>query len=191
MNVLLLGPGAAGFAERMRAQGDEPLAWQERTSAAFLRQHAVEFVVSYGYRHILRPDVLEALPGRIINLHIAYLPWNRGADPNLWSFVEGTPKGVTIHHVDAGIDTGDVIAQREVALDRPGATLASTYEELSRAMLELFWERWPDIRAGRAPRTPQPAGGSLHRLADRARVQHLLTRGWDTPVAELARKEEP
>lgn len=46
-----------------------------------------------------------------MNLHISYLPWNKGADPNFWSCIDGTPAGVTLHHIDAGVDTGDIIAQ--------------------------------------------------------------------------------
>eukprot|EP00392_Amoebophrya_sp_AT5.2_P019205 g19951.t1 len=67
-------------------------------------QHAFDYCVSYGYRHIIRTPVIEGMfdRKRIINLHISYLPYNRGADPNLWSILERTPPGVTIHHIDEG-----------------------------------------------------------------------------------------
>src|SRR5688500_18057136 len=76
-----------------------------------------DLIISYSYRHIIKKDVLAKYPGKFINLHIAYLPFNRGADPNLWSVIEGTPSGVTIHVIDDGIDTGPIIAQRLVAID--------------------------------------------------------------------------
>jgi hypothetical protein len=142
------------------------------------------FAVSHGYRLILRPAVIEQLPGRLINLHIALLPHNRGADPTLWSVLESTPAGVTIHHIDAGVDTGDIIAQREVAFAADD-TLTTAYAKLQDAMAELFREQWPAIRSGEAARRPQPPGGSVHRVADRAAVEHLLTAGWDTSVGSL------
>ncbi len=142
------------------------------------------FAVSHGYRLILRPLVIEQLPERLVNLHIALLPYNRGADPTLWSVLESTPAGATIHHIDAGVDTGDIIAQREVAL-ADDDTLATAYAKLQDAMAELFREQWPVIRAGAAARRPQPPGGSVHRVADRAAVEHLLTAGWDTPIRTL------
>jgi methionyl-tRNA formyltransferase len=142
------------------------------------------FAVSHGYRLILRPPVIEQLPERLVNLHIALLPYNRGADPTLWSVLESTPAGVTIHHIDAGVDTGDIIAQREVAL-ADDDTLATAYAKLQHAMAELFREQWPVIRAGAGARRPQPPGGSVHRVADRAAVEHLLTAGWDTPIGPL------
>ena len=61
--------------------------------------------------------------------------------------LEATPAGVTIHYIDAGVDTGDVIAQREVAL-ADDDTLATAYAKLQDAMAALFREQWPAIRAG-------------------------------------------
>ena len=150
-----------------------------------VRHGRPEFLVSHGYRHIIKPDVLALVPDRAINLHIAYLPWNRGADPNLWSWIEDTPKGVTIHYIDENVDTGDIIAQREVEFEH-GETLASSYARLQAEMLRLFVEQWPLIRTGECERGPQQGAGSMHRLADRARVEHLLVAGWDTPVTALA-----
>jgi methionyl-tRNA formyltransferase len=141
-------------------------------------------VVSHGYRHILRAPVLAAAPDRFVNLHIALLPYNRGADPTLWSVLESTPSGVTIHHIDAGVDTGDVIAQRAVPLAGDD-TLASAYARLQSAMATLFAETWPAIAGGTAPRSPQPAGGTTHRVADRAAVRSLLVDGWDTPIRHI------
>jgi len=54
-----------------------------------------DFIISYGYRHIITPDIIDAMSDkvrgdRIINLHISYLPYNRGSDPNLWSWLNDT-----------------------------------------------------------------------------------------------------
>jgi methionyl-tRNA formyltransferase len=140
--------------------------------------------VVHGYRLILRRPVLDRLPDRIVNLHISYLPYNRGADPNLWSLLEDTPAGVSIHYVDEGVDTGDLIAQRRLELG-DDETLATSYAALQAAMLELFRQHWPAIRDGRCERRPQAGPGTSHRTADRAAVEDLLTAGWDTPVGAL------
>jgi len=99
-----------------------------------------DWVVSYGYKHILKKQHIESSKNLIINLHISYLPWNRGADPNYWSWVENTPKGVTIHAIDKGIDTGDIFIQKEVNFE--------------------------NIIKGRILPTKQPKGGSLHYIKD-------------------------
>jgi len=142
------------------------------------------FVVSHGYRLILREPQLAPLPRRIVNLHISLLPYNRGADPTLWSVLEDTPAGVTIHDIDTGVDTGDVLAQRRVEL-RDEDTLATAYDTLQATLVDLFREHWPAIAAGTCERRPQPPGGTVHRVADRAAVEHLLHAGWDTPIGPL------
>ena len=72
--------------------------------------------------YILAPTFLSSFPQGVVNLHPALLPWNRGADPNVWSIVERTPAGATLHWMDAGVDTGDIIAQAttEIAADGHG-----------------------------------------------------------------------
>ena len=182
MRVLLLARPDSPLEPWLRAQGDDVVTTLEPVDAAFAS--GFERLVSYRYPRILPAAVLDRLPGAAVNLHISLLPWNRGSDPNFWSWVEGTPKGVTIHHMDPGVDTGDLIAQRELRLD-PGGTLATTHAVLREEIEALFRESWPAIRAGRAPRTPQPPGGSFHLQAEAEALFPLLRAGWDTPVAEL------
>ncbi|SFL89604.1 methionyl-tRNA formyltransferase [Paenibacillus sp. 1_12] len=147
----------------------------------------VDFLVSYGYRHVIRPKVLELFPNRAINLHIALLPWNKGADPNLWSFLENTPKGVTIHYIDEGLDTGYVISQKEMSFELH-ETLRTCYNKLSFEIEEMFGMVWAKIRSGEVHSYPQLAGGSYHRMIEKHKYEHLLTMGWDTPIIELIGK---
>ncbi|MEM7784879.1 MAG: formyltransferase family protein [Planctomycetota bacterium] len=144
------------------------------------------FLVSYGYRHIIGTEVLDLFPSRAINLHISFLPWNRGADPNFWSFIEDTPKGVTIHYLDEGVDTGDIICQQELQFESEGETLASTYQKLHATIQELFRSNWDEIKAVRCPRRKQIGKGSVHKMADKAKLSHLLTDGWQTSVSVLS-----
>ena len=48
---------------------------------------------------------------------MSYLPFNRGAHPNFWSFVDNTPSGVSIVEIDKGIDTGPVIYKKKIKFD--------------------------------------------------------------------------
>ena len=84
----------------------------------------------------------------------------------MWSIVEGTPAGVTLHYIDIGIDTGDIIAQREI-LAEPIDTGETLYRKLEQACVDLFKETWPLIRSGQAPRIPQSQEkGTYHRTHD-------------------------
>ena len=122
--------------------------------------------ISILFDYILKSEFLNMFPQGVINLHPALLPYNRGQYPNVWSIVEGTPAGVTLHYVDEGTDTGDIIAQQEVPVE-PIDTGETLYRKLERASLTLFQETWPLIKAGRAPRIPQNKGvGTYHRTRD-------------------------
>ena len=151
------------------------------------RVRRADFLVSHGYVHKVRPGVLRRFPGRAINLHDAMLPWNRGLYPIPWSLLEDTPRGVTIHHMDAGIDTGPIIAQREVPVTGD-ETLREVVARFDSTMLALFHEHWGAIRAGERPGTPQSPGGSRHLRSEREELKRLLGRGLDTPVSELTRR---
>lgn len=147
-------------------------------------EHAADWLISYNYRHILRGPVLDRHRGRALNLHSSWLPWNRGASPNFWSWFDDTPKGVSIHQIDAGIDTGELLAQREVQFGR-GSTLRTSYDDLQAAMLGLFEEVWGDIAAGRALPKRQSGRGSYHNVAASQAALEGLVDGFDTPVRSV------
>jgi methionyl-tRNA formyltransferase len=125
-----------------------------------------DYIVSCGYRHTVPESVLTIPTEGCLNLHPAYLPYNRGANPNVWSIVDGTPAGVTLHYMDDSIDTGDIIAQRRIETDfsDTGKTL---YERLEDAQVELFRDTWPNIVAGEIEPTSQDSdAGTYHRTDD-------------------------
>ena len=189
MNVLLVGNIPSPLTPILRENGCRVIGHDCPIDLEFLSKQSVDFAVSYGYRYIVRKPVIEFLNGRIINLHISLLPWNRGADPNLWSFLEDTPKGVTIHYMDEGLDTGDIIAQKEVFFEPEGETLATTYKKLSDEIVNLFSQQWTFIMRGEIRRQQQPSGGSFHRTKDRNNFEYLLSeKRWDTPIETLIGK---
>lgn len=155
-------------------------------------EHRPDLVVSYSYRHLLRRPVLDLLPGRFLNLHISYLPYNRGADPNFWSIIDGTPKGVTIHLIDEGLDTGPIVAQRSVLFDEECHTLSSSYLLMHDAMQDLFRRRWPWICELQGPvtSTPQRGIGTDHKARQFSELRSLLLgeESWEVPLLLLRQR---
>jgi methionyl-tRNA formyltransferase len=184
MAVLLLSPYPHGIIDALADKGDLVTIVEQPLDLAGAQKRNAEWIVSYGYRHILREPLLSAYAKRIINLHIGYLPWGRGADANLWSWIEGTPKGVTIHEVDAGIDTGPIIVQRHVEFPS-SETLATSYQRLRETVEALFAEFWSVIRSGSIVSFPQPTGGSYHRASQGRAILDSLPLRYDTPVSAL------
>lgn len=184
MNILMLGPRRPEMISFMESIGDRIFCTEEAISPDMDIAKESDLVVSYGYKIIVRKELLDLFPNKAINLHISYLPFNRGADPNLWSFLEDTPKGVTIHYMVPEVDAGDILAQRKVTM-LDDDTLKSSYERLTTEIEKFFREVWPKIRTGQRESYPQPDGGTTHLGRQKKQVDHLLSKGWETPVAEL------
>ena len=106
-----------------------------------LAQYDIDLIVLAGYMKIVSPTLLQAYEGRIINIHPAYLPEFPGAHGIEDAWRAGvTESGVTIHYVDAGVDTGQIIAQRRVPV-LPDDTL----ETFEARVHEMEYVLYPEV----------------------------------------------
>lgn len=127
---------------------------------------AYDFIVSFGYRHILKKAIIERLACPILNLHISYLPFNRGAHPNFWAFYDNTPSGVSIHLIDDGVDTGPIVYQKQVQFSASEHTFLHTYKRLVSEIEALFIVNVDDIIHNKWQATPQEGEGTHHFVKD-------------------------
>lgn len=120
-----------------------------------VRGLAPDLLLSVWYRRLLGPELLTAPRVAALNLHGSLLPAYRGRAPLNWVLVNGeTRTGVTLHHMTAVADAGDIVAQRpiEIELDDTAFTL---YERMVKIGVELLVESYPGVLAGTAPRVAQ------------------------------------
>lgn len=114
-------------------------AW-DRALAAELAAHRPDLVVSAGFMKLVGPAVLGQFGGRLINTHPALLPAFPGAHAVRDALAAGVATtGATVHVVDAGLDTGPVLAQREVPV-RPDDDEASLHERIKTVERKLLVE---------------------------------------------------
>ena len=85
----------------------------EHSTEKMVNASEFDLIISFGYKYIIPNEIIVA-SCPIVNLHISYLPFNRGSHPNFWSHFDDTPSGVTIHLIDEGIDTGPYLFQKRV-----------------------------------------------------------------------------
>jgi phosphoribosylglycinamide formyltransferase-1 len=112
-------------------------AW-DSALAARIASFEPDLVVSAGFMKILGPAVLDAFGGRLVNTHPALLPAFPGAHAVRDALASGVPvTGATVHLIDAGVDTGPVVAQREVAVE-PGDDEATLHERIKTVERELL-----------------------------------------------------
>ena len=103
-----------------------------------LHEAGVELVVLAGFVRVLKSTMLEAFPRHIINLHPSLLPKFPGREAWAQALAAGEKiTGCTVHLVDAGVDSGEIIAQREVPI-LPNDTPTTLHERIQLAERELF-----------------------------------------------------
>ena len=146
------------------------------------------FIVSYNYRHIIPGEILEYMLGKAVNLHVSYLPYNRGSSPNFFSFIDDTPKGVTIHEMTAGLDKGRILCQREIIFDEEKETFASSYSRLQQEIMELFKENWDAIKAGALKGFLPIEKGTYHTMKQLQQFQETHPFAWSDVIAEKKRE---
>lgn len=157
---------AMRLAHWLQNQNENVVIYAEKLTKQFLLENYFKIVISYNYKYIITKSILEHLNYNVINLHISLLPWNRGANPNYWSFIDNTPKGVTIHKMDEGIDTGNIIFQKELFFDEKEESFASSYEKLHEEIFNLFISNWDSIKQMSYKEISQGCGGSYHSIKD-------------------------
>jgi len=129
-------PNSPGFVEVMRSL--EP-----------------DLFVSMYFGKLFKAPLLAVPRLGCVNIHNSLLPRYRGQAPSIWAVANGdTVSGQTMHYLDEGVDTGDIIAQKScpVTDEDTGYTLGAKLEDLGVA---LFKEAFPMVLSGNAPRQPQ------------------------------------
>lgn len=124
-----------------------------------LKSFDPHWILTAAFGRILAPGVLEIPQYGAYNLHASLLPRWRGANPIAWAIAAGDKRtGVTLMKMDAGVDTGPIVASREVAIDERDTTGTLT-ARLATVAVSL----WNDVRAqygdGPLPADPQPLEG--------------------------------
>lgn len=148
----------------------------------------------------LRPDLCVSLDNRLIeastftfprlgtiNIHHGAVPEFRGGPPVFWELFEGRSSvGYTVHQIDAGIDTGPVLAGGQVPIRRRatlGETLLATIPSLHEASLDALESVLDGLASGAVETRPQPTGAGGHRttprLVDYLRVRKMLRAAGD------------
>ena len=129
---------------------------------AVLRELDLDYIICIHFPYIIPEPVLSIPRYGVINLHPAFLPFNRGWHTPSWSIFEDTPIGATLHFMDEGIDTGDIICQESLS-KRPDDTAHSLYKKVNMLELKIFKKCWPEIATGSYKRKRQDrTEGTVH-----------------------------
>jgi phosphoribosylglycinamide formyltransferase 1 len=132
--------------ENIKTFSFEPKQYENKTAfekeiLEKLHINRIEFIVLAGYMRLVGPTLLGEFAGTIVNIHPSLLPSFPGKDAIGQAFAAGIgTTGVTIHYVDEGMDTGPVIAQREVPILKD-----DTLDHLQRRIQAVEHELYPTV----------------------------------------------
>ena len=173
---------------------EQPLRSRIDSFVHLLRQARPDVILVWSYPMILPPPILELPPLGCINIHAGLLPAYRGANGIQWALINGEPRtGVTLHYMDAGIDTGPMIARAAFPI-KDEDDIVSLMQKSRTAGIMLLEQFWPQIVAGTAPRMPQeenqaryypPRTREMNRIdwSQSAAATHNLVRALAPPFA--------
>ena len=128
-----------------------------------------DFILSFGFSKIISANIIKKLKKPIFNIHLSYLPFNRGAHPNFWSFIENTPAGVSIHEIDKGIDTGNIIFRKKINFNaglNKFSTFKKTYNYLFLEAEKLFKKNFNKIYNKKYKKISNNLKGTFHYKKD-------------------------
>ncbi len=153
----LVAPPVKVAAQALGIEVLQPLRLRRQAFLDELRRRAPQLLVVVAYGRILERKLFELAPAGAINLHFSLLPRYRGAAPVQWALARGeTTTGVTTMRIAEGLDEGDVLLQREVAIE-PGEHAPALQIRLADVGSSLLVETIERHEAGTLE--PQPQDG--------------------------------
>ena len=124
-------------------------------NVAYLKDYEADIYVVAAFGQILSQEILDIPKFGCVNIHASLLPKYRGAAPIQQAIIDGEEKtGVTIMQMAAGMDTGDILLQREIPID-DNETGGGLFDKLSELGAELIVEALPKIERGELTPVPQ------------------------------------
>jgi methionyl-tRNA formyltransferase len=165
----------------------QPGTLRKPEAVARLAEWAPEVIVVAAFGQILRPDVLDLPTKGCVNMHASLLPRWRGAAPIQAAIRAGdVVSGVTIMRMDAGLDTGPILGQRQVPLE-PCETFRTLHDKLAALGAELLAEVLPAYIDGQIAPQPQPDDEALVTLAPTIKKEDGKI-NWARPAEEIDRQ---
>ena len=140
----------------------QPRTLRDGSETEQIRALAPELIVVVAYGCIIPQEILDIPKYGCINLHVSLLPKYRGSAPIQWSVLNGDAEtGVSIMQLDAGLDTGDVLLCKKVAIT-PEQTSGELFEAVTQVGKKALVEILPEIEAGKlCPQKQDDAKASL------------------------------
>jgi methionyl-tRNA formyltransferase len=145
-----------------------------------------DVIVVYSMSQLLKENIFALPKYGTINLHPSYLPKYRGPNPDFWMYYNmDLNPGVTVHYIDKGEDTGDIIYQETYAIPLGISSPAMLDIGINKIGVNLLFKALDNIALGTAPRIKQPQDSPTPRARNLKPEEHKKIINWDWPVERV------
>ena len=149
----------------------EGKSFTQQDTIAKLRAIEAKYIIGIHFPYIIPQEVLDIPSTGFLNLHPAYLPYNKGWHTPSWAILDETPYGATLHFMSKELDKGDILHQKKIQVN-PEDTANSLYQRVKELEIEVFKEAFPTL-LNNPRKVKQTDEGTMHVKKQLAAIQKL------------------
>lgn len=137
-----------------------------------LQKLDLDYIFGIHFPYIIPNSVLDIPAIGFLNLHPAFLPYNKGWHTPSWAILDKTPYGATLHFMAEALDEGDIVHQKEIKISIQD-TADTLYQKVLKLEEEVFFEAFEELVSKQVKRIPQRGKGTAHNKKDLKAVQEI------------------
>ena len=149
----------------------EGKSFSQEENISKLKAIGAKYIIGIHFPYIVPQEVLDIPSIGFLNLHPAYLPFNKGWHTPSWAILDDTPYGATLHFMSMALDCGDIIHQKLLKVN-PDDTAHTLYQRVKNLEVEVFKEAFPTLLNNPA-RVKQIEDGTIHSKKELSAMQEL------------------
>jgi len=146
--------------------------FEDQENQSILKDLELDYIIGIHFPYLVANEILDIPKIGFLNLHPAYLPFNKGWHTPSWAIIENTSFGATLHFMSEQLDNGDIIHQK-ICQVLPNDTADSLYQKVKETELEVFKEAFSSLTSLTPPRLKQEFKGTSHLKKEIKKIQLL------------------
>ena len=139
---------------------------------SILADYDTDYIFGIHFPYIISKPLLSIPKVGFLNLHPAFLPYNKGWHTPSWAILDKTKYGATLHFMSNELDAGDIITQTEIEV-KPSLTANELYQSVLEVEEQLFKDTFTNLLTLKPTRTKQVKEGTSYNKKDLAKVQEI------------------
>jgi methionyl-tRNA formyltransferase len=145
---------------------------QNENTIKFLKELELDYIIGIHYPYIISSELIKIPKIGFLNLHPAYLPYNKGWNTPSWAIIDNTIYGATLHFMSEELDEGDIVHQKMIKTESYD-TANSLYQKVLKLEKEVFSEALESLISLNPSRVAQKEAGTSHKKKDLEKIREF------------------